>query len=124
MMSKATKILHNSLILLAFGAAMAPAAWAVEAPPAQTQFSVPVQPADSPPTPRLLDLKAPDVKDVMTPDEMASVVAAPDEFEVYAPDTVAVHGATFAPYVPSGFGALYWGALHPFSAWRILAPVQ
>ena len=122
-MSKAAKILRSSLILLAFGAAV-PTVWAVEASPAKSQFSVPVRSADTPPTPRLLDLKAPDVKDVMTPDEMASILTPPDEFEVVAPDTVAVHGATFAPYVPSGFGALYWAALHPFSSWRILAPVQ
>ena len=123
MMGKAAKILRSSLILLALGAAV-PAVWAVEASPAKSQFSVPVQPADAPPTPHLLDLKAPDVKDVMTPDEMASILTPPDEFEVLAPETVAVHGATYVPYVPSGFGALYWAALHPFSAWRILAPVQ
>ena len=126
-MSKTAKIVRNSLIFLAFGAAL-PAAWAAQAPPAQTQaqthLNIPIQAADSPPRPRVLDLKAPDVTEVMTPDEMASVIAPPDEFEVVAPETVAVHSATYAPYVPSGFGALYWAALHPFSAWRILAPVQ
>jgi hypothetical protein len=123
MMSRTAKILRNSLILLAFGATV-PAAWAMDAPPASTQFNVPVHPADSPPTPRILDLKAPDVRDVMTPDEMASALAVPDEFDVLAPETVAVQGDTYSPYVPSGFGALYWAALHPFSAWRILAPAQ
>jgi hypothetical protein len=122
-MSKAARILGKSLILLALGAAGS-AAWAVNAPPAATPFSVPVQAADTPPTPRVLDLKAPDVRDVMTTDEMAAAIAAPDEFDVLAPDTVAVHSLPQAPYVPSGFGALYWAALHPFSAWRILAPAQ
>lgn len=122
-MSKAATNLRNSLILLALSAA-ASSAWAADAPPTQSQFNVPIQAADTPPTPRVLDLKAPDVRDVMTTDEMAAAIGVPDEFDVLAPDEVAVRGLPQSPYVPSGFGALYWAALHPFNAWRILAPVQ
>lgn len=123
MMSNAAKILRSSLILLTLGAAV-PAVWAASTPDPQTHFAVPIQAADTPPTPRILDLKSPDIRDVMTADEMAAALAPTDELEVIGPDAVAVHGATPAPYVPAGFGALYWAALHPLSAWRILAPVQ
>ena len=122
-MSKAAKILGNSLILLTLAAAV-PAAFAANTPEPPSHFGVPIQAADTPPSPRILDLKAPDIRDVMTADEMAAALAPPDELEVIGPDAVAVHGATPAPYVPSGFGALYWAALHPMSAWRILAPAQ
>ena len=127
-MSRTAKIIRNSLILLTLSAAV-PTVWAASTPdPASpnngAHFSVPIQSADTPPTPRILDLKAPDVRDVMTVDELAAAMAPPDELEVIGPDAVAVHGAAPAPYVPAGFGALYWAATHPFSAWRILAPVQ
>ena len=74
-MSKTAKIVRSSLILLTLGAAV-PAVWAAGAatPPQSTSgahFSVPVQSA-TPPMPRILDLKAPDVRDVMTTDEAVS----------------------------------------------------
>jgi len=72
-----------------------------------------------------MDLKAPDIREVMTPEELAAATAPPpDEFEIIGPETVAVHGAPQPVYVPSGFAALYWAAIHPLSAWRILTPVQ
>jgi len=87
----------------------------------KVQFSVPFQPSDK----HVLDLKAPDIRDVMAPDQLAAATAVPpDEFEIIGPETVAVHGVQQSVYVPSGFAALYWAAIHPFSAWRILAPVQ
>jgi hypothetical protein len=128
LMSKATHVLRNSLILLACGAVI-PTAWAAETlapgtsppPEPKVHFSVPFQaPADA----HVLDLKAPDVRDVMTPDELAAATAPPEEFEILGPETVAVHGAPQPVYVPGGFAALYWAAIHPLSAWRILAPVQ
>jgi hypothetical protein len=128
MMSKVTQALRNSLILLAWGAAI-PAAWSAEtlapgtsAPPEpKVHFSVPFRASEA----HVLDLKAPDIRDVMAPDALAAATELPpDEFEIIGPDTVAVHGAPQPVYVPSGFAALYWAANHPFSAWRILAPVQ
>jgi len=127
MMSKTARIVRSSLILLTLGAAV-PTVWAASAatPPqsAGAQFSVPVQSANTPPTPRILDLKAPDVRDVMTTDEMAAAIAPPNDVEVLESGAVAVHSEIPGPYVPGGFAALYWAALHPFSAWRIFAPVQ
>jgi hypothetical protein len=127
MMSKTAKILRSSLIMLSFGAAV-PAVWAANAEPQHsstgTRFSVPIQAADAPPTPRILDLKAPDVRDVMTTDEMAAALNPPSDVEVLESGAVAVHSEQPAPYVPGGFAALYWAALHPFSAWRVFAPVQ
>jgi hypothetical protein len=127
-MSKATKVLHNSLILLAWGAAIPAAAGAAEtlasetsAPPEpKVHFSVPFKAPDA----HVLDLKAPDIRDVMTADELTAATAPPDEIGIIEPETVAVHGAPQPVYVPGGFAALYWAAIHPLSAWRILAPVQ
>ena len=128
-MSKATKVLHNSLIVLGWSAAMIPAAWAAETlapgtsppPEPKVQFAVPFQASDK----HVLDLKAPDIREVMTPDELSAATdVPPDELEIIGPETVAVHGAPQPIYVPSGFAALYWAATHPLSAWRILAPVQ
>jgi hypothetical protein len=128
MMSKTARILRSSLILLTLGAA-GPTVWAANpvAPPQSStgaQFSVPVQSANTPPTPRILDLKAPDVRDVMTTDEMAAATAPPNDVEVLESGAVAVHSESPAPYVPGGFAALYWAAIHPLSAWRIFTPVQ
>ncbi len=133
MMSKATTVLRNSLILLTWSAAI-PAAWAAEtlapgtsAPPQpgmgqpKVHFAVPFQPSER----HVLDLKVPDVRDVMTQEQLAAATSVPpDELEILGPETVAVHGAPQPVYVPSGFAALYWAAIHPLSAWRILAPVQ
>lgn len=144
-MTKTATVLRNSLIFLALGAASSATVWAAEAaaavpapasvplasvsststPPASTQkFTVPYRSADTPPTPRVLNLKAPDIRAVMTVDELDAALNVPDETDVVEPDTVQVHGAAPAPYVPGGFAALYWGATHPADAWRILAPVQ
>lgn len=130
MMSKATTIFRNSLILLTWTAAIPAAAGAAEtlapgtaAPPDQSKvhFSVPFQP----PAAHVLDLKAPDIRDVMTQEQLAAATSVPpDELEIIGPETVAVHGAAQPVYVPSGFAALYWAAIHPLSAWRILAPIQ
>jgi|KBSMisStaDraftv2_1062788.scaffolds.fasta_scaffold633986_2 hypothetical protein len=127
-MSKATKVLRNSLILLAWSAAI-PAAWAAEtlasgtsAPPEpKTHFSVPFQSSGV----YVLDLKAPDIRDVMTPEDLAAATGlTPDEIEILDADTVAVRGAPQPVYVPGGFAAIYWAVLHPLSSWRILTPVQ
>jgi len=128
-MSKATKVLRNSLILLAWGAAIPAATWAAETlasgtsalPEPKVHFSVPFKAPDA----HVLDLKAPDIRDVMTADELTAATASPpDEFGVIEPETIAVQGAPQPVYVPGGFAALYWAAIHPLSAWRILAPIQ
>ena len=73
---------------------------------------------------KVLDLKSPDIHDVMSADEIAAALPNPDETELDGPETVQVHGAVPAPYVPGGFAALYWAVTHPLQSWRVLAPVQ
>ncbi len=116
-MIKKSKVLRSTLISLAFAATI-PAAWAdgqrLNAPAAD-----PTQPAR---LVHVLDLKAPDIRDVMSADEIAAAIPNSDETEM--PETVQVRGAVPAPYVPSGFAALYWAVTHPLDSWRIVAPAQ
>ncbi len=114
-MSKSVTILRNSLIALALSAALP--AWPADSGRHKSS-SVPVQV----PATHTLDLKAPDIRDVMPADAWNSVLPNPDV--VVEPETVQVQGGTAAPFVPGGFAALYWAATHPSNAWRILAPVQ
>ena len=116
-MIKNSKILRSALISLAFAATM-PAAWA-----GGQKFNVAMQDDNHPPRLiRVLDLKAPDIHDVMSADEIAALL--PDDSDVVGAETVQVRGAVPAPYVPGGFAAIYWGLTHPIQAWRILAPAQ
>jgi len=118
-MAKKVTILRGSVLSLVLAAAI-PAVWAADS---VTNLHVPMQNSSTPPTPRVLDLKAPDIHAVMTSEQIAAAIPNPDDTEVLEPDTVAVHGGTPPPYVPGGFAALYWAATHPTQSWRILAPV-
>jgi hypothetical protein len=132
----------NSLILFAMGvlattaSAAAPpdkttttttATTSVAAAPgpanAASVLNVPIQIPAAPPKPRLLDLKPPDIRVVMSEEQIAAAIPNPEEMTVEG-ETVQVRAATPAPYVPSGFAALYWAATHPSQSWRILAPAQ
>jgi hypothetical protein len=117
--SEKTPIVRNSLISLALLACM-PAAWADHAPTA----TVRVHRVVAAPVPHRLDLTMPDIRTVMSAEELSAPLQNPDDVELMSPETVQVHGAPPAPYVPGGFEALWWGALHPAQAWRILTPVQ
>ncbi len=86
-------------------------------------LNLPVQ-SPTPPKPRIMDLRPPDIREVMSSEQIAAAIPNPDDVEVVGPETVQVRGETPPPYVPSGFAALYWAATHPSSAWRILAPVR
>ncbi len=138
-MSNNSKVLRNTLISLTFAVAI-PAAWAGD--PVATPTATPTaNPTATPTTPppkfsvtatdstqvpqlvKVLDLKSPDIHDVMSADEIAAVLPDPEENEL-DPETVAVHGAVPTPYVPGGFAAIYWGLTHPLQSWRVLAPVQ
>ncbi len=118
-MRKSVTVLRNSLISLALAAAIPVAAFAADPPKATT----PVQKSSAPPTPRLLDIKPPEIHQVMSAEQIAAAIPNPDETEIEAQE-VAVRGAVPAPYVPGGFAALYWAAIHPTDSWRILTPVQ
>lgn len=123
MMSKSARLLRNSLMFLTLVGAV-PFVSAADAPGPAAKLNVPMQSATTPAPPRLLNLKAPDIHDVMTPGEIAAAMPNTEEMEIWEPETVAVQGVTPAPYVPGGFAALYWAAIHPAESWRILAPVQ
>lgn len=130
-------ILRNSLISLAIGA-VATTVWAVPPPDNATSaattaakgksanavsgLNIPIQIPATPPKPRLLDLKPPDIRAVMSEEQITAAIPNPEEMTVEG-ETVQVRSAIPAPYVPSGFAALYWAATHPSQSWRILAPV-
>jgi hypothetical protein len=127
-MSNNSNVLRKTLISLAFAAAI-PAAWAddpVNPPASPPKFSVTATNSVQPPRLlKVLDLKSPDIHDVMSADQIAAAIPNSDDIEdLDGPETVQVHGAAPAPYVPGGFAALYWGVTHPLQAWRVLAPVQ
>jgi hypothetical protein len=119
MMSKETQIVRNSLISLALAAAI-PAAWAdqahIAASPVHRVVTAPPRPA--------LDLTVPDIRTVMSAEELNAPLQDPNDVELMSPETVQVHGAHPSPFVPGGFEALWWGAMHPAQAWRILTPAQ
>lgn len=87
-------------------------------------LNIPIQIPQKPPRPRLSDLTPPDVRTVMSAEQLAAAIPNPDETESAGPETVQVRSGTPPPYVPSGFAALYWAATHPTQSWRILTPVQ
>jgi len=82
--------------------------------------------AVEPAAPPRLDLKAPSIHDVWTPQEIAWVLSGtvdPDRI-----DTVEVQGfrGSSAPRTPvawSGIAAPFWALAHPADAWRIFAPL-
>ncbi len=118
-MTKKSKLLPTILISLVFATA-ASGAWAG----GQT-FNVAMQDDNHPPRLiRVLDLKAPDIHDVMSADEIAALLPDPEESDVVGAETVQVRGAVPAPYVPGGFAAIYWAVTHPVQSWRIFAPAQ
>jgi hypothetical protein len=71
-----------------------------------------------------LNLNAPDVRTVVSPDELKEPLPAGDQDQSQDADTVQVRAESNAPDVPGGFGALWWALNHPSQAWRIVAPAQ
>jgi hypothetical protein len=72
-----------------------------------------------------LNLNAPDVRTVVSPDELKEPLPSGDqEDQSQDADTVQVKAESNAPDVPGGFGALWWAINHPSQAWRIVAPAQ
>jgi hypothetical protein len=72
-----------------------------------------------------LNLTAPDIRTVVSPDELKEPLPSNDQVtETEESQTVAVKGDKNAPDVPGGFGALWWALNHPSQAWRILAPAE
>jgi hypothetical protein len=72
---------------------------------------------------RPLDLTAPPVDRVLTPEQVRSFVTEPQD-EGATPDDVTVESPHYLEPVPNGaFSALPWALMHPLQAWRIFAPI-
>jgi hypothetical protein len=72
-----------------------------------------------------LNLAAPDVRSVMSADEMKEPLPNGEQVaEVQESETVSVKGEKDAPDVPGGFGAIWWAFNHPSQSWRIFAPAE
>ena len=71
------------------------------------------------------NLAAPDVRSVMSADEMKEPLPNGEQVaEVQESETVSVKGEKDAPDVPGGFGAIWWAFNHPAQSWRIFAPAE
>jgi hypothetical protein len=68
-----------------------------------------------------LDLSAPPINHVMTPEQVQALIAEPYDSE---PEDVTVQEQRYEAPVPSGqIQALTWALVHPLQAWRIFTPV-
>jgi hypothetical protein len=77
------------------------------------------------PVPETLDLRAPDITRLYTPQQIQAALAGTyerniEEVEVYGPHERPV---PITPQVWSGIAAPLWALLNPVQAWRIFAPI-
>jgi hypothetical protein len=74
---------------------------------------------------RPLNLTAPDVRTVVSADELKEPLPSNDQVaEVQEADTVSVKSEGVPTDVPGGLGAIWWALNHPSQAWRILTPAE
>ncbi len=79
-------------------------------------------PAGSAQKARSLDLSAPPVSLVLTPQQIQSLTA--DQEDDTSTQDVMVKRPVYSPPVPFGpFLALPWALMHPLEAWKIVMPV-
>jgi hypothetical protein len=69
-----------------------------------------------------LDLKAPDIRRVVSEVELRQRLDEPYELREQQ-EQVQVEGSRPDPYLPVGIASLPWAVMHPTQAWRILLPV-
>ena len=70
---------------------------------------------------RPLDLTAPPINHVMTPEQVQALIAEPEDS---TPEDVMVEQSRYQAPVPRGqVQALTWALMHPLEAWRIFTPV-
>ena len=80
---------------------------------------------DAAATKQPLNLTAPDVRTVVSEDELKEPLPSTEQItEVQEDQTVSVKGEGVPADVPGGFGALWWAMNHPSQAWKILTPVE
>ena len=73
-----------------------------------------------------LDLRAPDVTTLFTPEQLQSILSRTldeniEEIEVERERNKAPHVGS--PAVPMAIAAPFWALAHPLQAWRIFAPI-
>jgi hypothetical protein len=74
---------------------------------------------------RPLNLTAPDVRTVVSADELKEPLPSTEQItETQEADTVSVKGEGVPADVPVGFGAIWWALNHPSQAWRIVTPYE
>jgi hypothetical protein len=72
---------------------------------------------------RPLNLAAPDVRTVVSADELKEPLPSNEQVaEVQEADTVSVKSEGVPTDVPGGFGAIWWAVNHPSQAWKIVVP--
>src|SRR6266702_5582394 len=72
---------------------------------------------------RPLNLTAPDVRTVVSADELKEPLPSTEQVaEVQEADTVSVKSEGVPTDVPGGFGAIWWALNHPSQAWKIVVP--
>jgi hypothetical protein len=72
-----------------------------------------------------LNLAAPDVRSVMSAEELKEPLPSQDEvIQLQETQTVSVKGDQVPADVPLGFGAIWWALNHPSQAWRIFTPAE
>lgn len=91
-----------------------------EEPPSAAAAIEPVQPAS-----KRLDLRAPDIRSILTQQQIAQALASARDRNI---EEVEVEGARTRPppATPDVWPAIFapfWALLHPTQAWRILAPI-
>jgi hypothetical protein len=80
---------------------------------------------DSSAAKRPLNLAAPDVRTVVSADELKEPLPSSEQVaEVQEDQTVSIKGEGVPADVPLGFGAIWWALNHPSQAWRIVTPVE
>jgi hypothetical protein len=72
-----------------------------------------------------LDLRAPAIEDILTPQQIAAALASTREGNI---EEIEVEGARmqaplFSPEVWLGIAAPFWALVHPTQAWRIFLPI-
>ena len=74
---------------------------------------------------RPLNLAAPDVRTVVSADELKEPLPSNEQVaEVQEADTVSVKSEGVPTDVPGGFGAIWWAVNHPSQAWKIVVPYE
>jgi hypothetical protein len=79
----------------------------------------------TPPPPKPLDLRPPQITRLYTPRQLERLIAKmeSDNIEEIEVEGARVPAPTFTPRVWPGIAAPFWALFHPTQAWRIFAPI-